>query len=147
MRGVIKRMKTKKTHETIKKELPESISEVFEEEDYLQICEEVKNAKDLKDSISLVKKYEDLLRNSNKKITNIVAKQGKMLKRFKDSDEFFDGIGLSRSNIYFKIRLYKFLCKFPALRNSTLKPSYFKNNFKIIKNVCMANADIFGEKK
>ena len=37
----------KKTPETIKKELLESILGVFEEENYLQICEEVKNAKDL----------------------------------------------------------------------------------------------------
>ena len=116
-------MKTIRTPETIKKELLESILEVFEEENYLQICEEVKNAKDLKDSISLVEKYEDLLKSSNKKIINIVAKQGELLKQFKDSDEFFDSISLSRSNIYFKIRLYKFLCKFPALRNSTHTPS------------------------
>ena len=147
LRGVTKRMKMKKTPETIKKELLESILEVFEEENYLQICEKVKNAKNLKDGISLVKKYEDLLKSSNKKIINIVAKQGELAKRFKDSDEFFDDVGLSRSNIYFKIRLYKFLCKFPALRNSTHRPSYFKNNFKIIKKVCKANADIFGEKK
>ena len=107
----------------------------------------MKNAKNLKDGISLVKKYEDLLKSSNKKIINIVPKQGNLLKRFKDSNEFFDGVGLSRSNIYFKIRLYKFLCKFPALRNSTLTSSYFKNNFKIIKKVCKANVDIIGEKK
>ena len=97
-------MKTKKTPETIKEELLASILEVFEEGDYLQICQEVKN-----------------------------AKEGELLKRLKDSDEFFDGVGFSRSNVYFKIRLYKFLCKFPALRNSTLTSSYFKNNFKILK--------------
>ena len=61
------------------------------------------------------------------------AKEGELLKRLKDSDEFFDGVGFSRSNVYFKIRLYKFLCKFPGLRNSTLTSSYFKNNFKILK--------------
>ena len=101
----------------------------------------------LKDGISLIKKYEDLLKSANKKILNIVGKQGELLKRFKDSDEFFDRVGLSRSNIYFKIRLYKFLCKFPALRNLTLTSSYFENNFKMIKKVCKTNADIFGEKK
>ena len=129
------------------KELLESILEVFKEENHLQICEELENAKDLRDSIYLVRKYEDLLKSSNKKIINIVAKQGELPKRFKDNDEFFDSVGLSRSNIYFKMRLYKFLCKFPALRNSTHTPSYFKNNFKIIKKVCNANVDIFGEKK
>ena len=73
MPGVTKRMKTKKTPETIKKEFLESILKVFEEENYLQICEEAKYAKDLKDSIFLIKKYEDLLKSSNKKIINIVA--------------------------------------------------------------------------
>ena len=82
-----------------------------------------------------------------KEIINVVGKQGELLKRFKDSDELFDGVSLSWSNIYFKIRLYKFLCKFPALRNSTLTSSYFKNNFKMIKKVCKANADVFDEKK
>ena len=32
----------------------------FEEENYLQICEEAKNLKDLKGCIFLVKKYEDI---------------------------------------------------------------------------------------
>ena len=57
----------------IKKELQLSVLEVFEEEDYLQMNEEVKNAKDLKDGIALVKKYEEL--GANKKIINIVANQ------------------------------------------------------------------------
>ena len=60
---------------------------------------------------------------------------------------FFNIIIYIYNNIYFKIRLYKFLCKFLALRNSNHTPSYFKNSFKIIKKVQEANADIFGEKK
>ena len=55
--------------------------------------------------------------------------------------------GLSRSNMYFKISLYKFLCKFPVLKKSTLTSSYFNSNFKLIKKVGKANANIFGEKK
>ena len=39
-------MKTKKTPETIKKELLESILKAFGEENYLQICEEAKNLKE-----------------------------------------------------------------------------------------------------
>ena len=128
-------MKQKKTPETIKKELLESILEVFEEDNYSQICEEVKNAKDLKGSIFLAKKYENLLKSLNKKIINIVAKKDKLLKRFKDSDEFFYGVDLSRSNTYIKIRLYKFLCKFPALTKLTITPSYFKSKLGIIKNL------------
>ena len=116
----------------IKKELQESILEVFKE-DNENLNEEVENVKSLNEGISLVKKYENLLKGANKKIINIVAKQGELLKRFKEDDEFFDCVGLSRSNICFKIRLFKFLCKFPVLKNSTLTPSYFKSNLKQIR--------------
>ena len=75
----------------------------------------------------MVKKYEDLLKGANRKVINIVGKQGELLKKFKDSDKFFDRVGLSQSNIYFKIGLYKFLRKFPILKKSTLTSSYFKS--------------------
>ena len=121
-------MNEKKTPEMLKKEL----LEVFEEED-LNMNEEIKNTKEVKDGISLVKKYEDLLKGANRKMINIVWKQGELLKRFKDYDKFFDSVGLSRSSIYFKTSLYKFLCKFPVLKNLTLTSSCFESNFK---NVC-----------
>ena len=92
--------------------------------------EEVKNAKELKDGIFLTRKYEDLLKGGNRKIINIVGKEGELLKRFKDSQYFLDCVGLSQTNIYFKISLYKILCKFPVLQNSTLTSSYFQSNFK-----------------
>ena len=98
----------------IKKELQASIIEVSEKEN-ANLNEEVKNTKEVKEGISLVKKYENLLKRANKKIINIVGKQGELLEIFKEEDEFFDCVGLSRSNIYFKIRLFKCLCKFPVL--------------------------------
>ena len=74
-----------------------SILEVFEEgEDYLLINEKVKNARKLKDGICLVKKYQDLLKGVNRKIINTVGKQGELLKRFLNSEEFFDCLGVSR---------------------------------------------------
>ena len=132
----------------IKKELLESVIEVSnKEENYLQLNEEVKNAKELKDGIALVNKYENLLKGVNKRSINTVRKQGQNLKTFKEQDDFVNCVDLSRSNIYFKIRLHKFLCKFPVLKNSTLTPSYFKSNFKLIKKVYKSNADVFGDKK
>ena len=103
-----------------------SILEVSEEEN--ANLKELKKAKEAKEGISLIKKYENLA-----KIINIVGKQGELFKRFKEEDEFFDCVDLSRSKIYFKIRLFKFLCKFPVLKNSTLTPSYFKSNLKQMK--------------
>ena len=106
----------------IKKKLQESILEVSEEEN-ANLNEEVKNSKSLNEGISLIKKYENLLKGANKKIINIVGKQDELPKRFKEEDEFFDCGGLSQSNIYFKMRLFKFFCKFPVLKNSILTPS------------------------
>ena len=141
MRGGVRKTNRKKTPEIIQKELQASILEVSEEEN-ANLKEELKKAKEAKEGISLIKKYENLA-----KIINIVGKQGELFKRFKEEDEFFDCVDLSRSKIYFKIRLFKFLCKFPVLKNSTLTPSYFKSNLKQIKKVCQANPDIVGNKR
>ena len=53
-----------------------------------------------------------------------------MLKTFKDTEGFFENVGLSRSTSYFKIGLYKFLKKYLASKNSSLSSHYFKNKFK-----------------
>ena len=69
----------------IKKELLTSLVEHSDgEEDYLELNEEVRNAKETRDGIALVKKYENVLKGTNKKIINIVGKQGEILKRFRD---------------------------------------------------------------
>ena len=75
MRSVTRNTKKKKTPEAIKQELLVSIIEIADEEDYIEMSEEVKNAKELKDAVSLVKKYEDLLKGANRKIINIVGKR------------------------------------------------------------------------
>ena len=141
MRGGIRKTNREKTPEIIKKKLQASILEVSEEEN-ANLKEELKKAKEAKEGISLIKKYENLA-----KIINIVGKQGELFKRFKEEDEFFDRVDQSRSKIYFKIRLFNFLCKFLVLKNSTLTPSYFKSNLKQIKKVCQANPDIVGNKR
>ena len=78
-------MNRKKTPEMIKKELQESILEVSEEEN-ANLNEEVKDVKSLNEGISLVQKYENVLKGANKKMINIVGKQGELLKRFKEED-------------------------------------------------------------
>ena len=83
----------------------------------MELNEEVRDSKEQQDGIDLVKEYEDLFRDANKEIINIVGKQGELLERFRDEDEFFDRVWLSRSNISFKISLYKFLRKLPLLKN------------------------------
>ena len=78
----------------------------------------------------IIRRYEDIIKTQNKKAIGYIAKQGEILKNFKDTQNFFDNVGQSKSTIYFKISLYKFLKKYPLLKRSTLQSIYFKNNFK-----------------
>ena len=78
----------------------------------------------------IIRRYEDIIKTQNKKAIGYIAKQGEILKIFKDTQNFFDNVGQSKSTIYFKISPYKFLKKYPLLKTSTLQSIYFKNNFK-----------------
>ena len=75
-----------------------------------------------------------LLKHKIKK--QLVIMVGRLLEKFKDTENFFDNIDQSRSTIYFKISLYKFLKKYSLLKISVLQSSYFKNNFKATKVIC-----------
>ena len=74
-----------------------------------------------------LKKFEDLLKGTNRKILNILGKQGELFKKFKESDTFFSC--QSCVNVYITI-----------LKKSTITSSYFKSNFKLIKKVCQTDA-------
>ena len=128
----IKRMKMsvarnetkKKSPQAIKQELLASIIEILDKHDSL-LNEKARNVKEAKEAILIIKKYERLLKEQHREIINILGK-------FRERDEVFSRVGLSRSSIYFKIRLHKFLCKFPVLKQLTLTSSYCKSNFKSI---------------
>ena len=69
MHGVARKTSKKKTPELIKQKLLASLVEHLDGEGYyLELNEEIRNAKELQDAIDLVKKYEDLLKAANKKI-------------------------------------------------------------------------------
>ena len=71
MQDVVRRLKKNKIPEIVKQELIASIAEFSNgEEDYLELDEKVKNAKEPQDGIVLVKKYEKLLKGTNKKNYN-----------------------------------------------------------------------------
>ena len=61
-------------------------------------------------------KYKLLLKGENKKMVGMVGNQERFLKNLKKSDNFFNHVGLSWSNIFFNIRLHKILTKFSVLR-------------------------------
>lgn len=55
--------------------------------------------------------YNELIKTQNKRVTDYVWKQGKLLKEFRERNKF---------RIYFKIGLYKFLKKCPALKSHVI---------------------------
>lgn len=64
----------------------------------------VKYAKDNKEVVVIINKLEHVLKGQNQKTINIAGQQGELLKQFMQSNVFFEGVGKTRSNIYFKTR-------------------------------------------
>ena len=89
----------------------------------------------------MIRPYEDIIKTQNKKAIGYIDKQGELLKKLKDIQNLFDNVGQSKSIIYFKISLYKFLRKYPLLKTSTSQSSYIK--IKAIKAGCKENPTFF----
>lgn len=64
----------------------------------------VRYAKDNKEVVVIINKLEDVLKGQNQKTINIAGQQGELLKQFMQSNVFFEGVGKTRSNIYFETR-------------------------------------------
>ena len=131
---VAKTIKRKKNTEIVKEEL-------------LKLLRESDTVGESDFDINKIKHYDEIIKTGNKNTIRCESIQGQMLKKFKDNKGFVENTGISRSTIYFKTGLYKFLKKYPALKNSSLSSHYFRNNFKIIKTVCKSNEELFTKKK
>ena len=83
------------------------------------------------------------MKTQNKKVISYVTKQGMILKKFRDTEQFFLNGGQSKTIIHFKMGLHKFMKKYPALKRPTLSSNYFKNNFNVIKTVCRNSVTLF----
>ena len=116
---MLKNTSKKKTKETVKDELLNSLMKKNKMEE--QGLEEMANIiADPKEAIRMIKHYEQMVKTQNKKVINIFGRQGQLLKKFKDNKNLFKTTCQSKSTIYFKIRLNKFLKKFPVLKKLTL---------------------------
>ena len=98
------------SNETIKRELLNLLQEndnVKEQE----LNETGKNVHNSQEAVVIIRCYEDIIKAQNKKAIGYIGKQGELLKKFKDTENFFDNVHQCRSTIYFKMSLYKFLKK------------------------------------
>ena len=81
------------------------------------------NTNEPEKAIDTVKRYEDVLKDQNKQIINMLGKQRKLLKRFKESDGFFDNVVLSRYHVYaaFKLKQIYTDSKYIRIHIKTIK--------------------------
>ena len=123
---MVSKSKTKKkTNESIKRELLNSLKENDDAEEH-GFSKTANNVNNSQEAIVIIRRYEEIIKTQNKKAIGHIGKQEELLKKFKKTENFFYSIGQSRSTIYFKISLNKFLKKYPLLETSNLHSSSFK---------------------
>ena len=96
----------------------------------------IKNTGDPNDTIELVKKIDKLMKCSKNNILMLAYHQGKVFRKFKKNDKFFNAVtefGISKTAINFKTDV---MDQYSGMRKSSISLFYLKNNFRMIKNVC-----------
>ena len=95
--------------------------------------EETNAVNNLTEAIEVINHFEEIIKTQHKKVIQYIYKQGGILKMFKETENFFDGTGQSRSTVYFKIAVYKLLKKTLVSKNQYYYRVIFRNNLKTIK--------------
>ena len=140
---VKKTIRKKKTNETIKQQLLSSLKQNDEIEDP-GLDETGNKTNDPLKAVAITNRYTDISKTQNKRAIGYKGKQGQPIKKFRDTVQFLEIVGQSKSTIHFKMGLHKFLKKY--LKKSTLSTNYFKNNFKeVIKTICKNNVKLFSQ--
>ena len=85
---VSKSINTKKTSETIKQELPNSLQENDNVEEK-ELNETANNINNSQEAIVTICSYEDIIKTQDKKVIRYISKHGELLKKFKDTENFF----------------------------------------------------------
>ena len=91
---VSKSITKKKTNETVKRELLNSLQENDDVEEQ-GLNETAKNVKNSQEAIIIIRRYEDIIKTHSKKAIGYIGKQGKLSKKFKDTEHLFDNVGQS----------------------------------------------------
>ena len=108
---MVSKSKTKKkSNETIKRELLNSLKENDDVEEQ-GLNETANNVNNSQEAIAIIRRYMEIIKKKNKKAIGYTGKQGELLKKFKDTEIFFYNAGQSKSTIYFKILLDELLKK------------------------------------
>ena len=89
--------------------------------------------------IRIIKDYEHIIRSKKKRILNAAYRKGLLLKNFKNSnklEQMLQKIEVSKSTVYFKLKLLKLLEKNPKIQYLSLSLNLFKDYVETFKEVC-----------
>ena len=120
----------KKTVEAIKWELLNSLQENDDAEEQ-GLNETANNVKNSKEAILMTNRYEGIIKTQNEKAIGYNGKQGQLFKKFKDTENFCNNVGHSRSTTYFKYLFINYWRNTLCFKN----PSYSQFILKIIINL------------
>ena len=95
---VSKSITKKEGNETIKRELLNSLQENADVEEQ-GLNETVNNVNNSQEAILTIYRYEGNIKTQDKKAVEYIGKQGQLLRKFKDTEHFFDKVGQSSSTI------------------------------------------------
>ena len=123
-------MVSKKTVEAIKWELLNSLQENDDAEEQ-GLNETANNVKNSKEAILMTNRYEGIIKTQNEKAIGYNGKQGQLFKKFKDTENFCNNVGHSRSTTYFKYLFINYWRNTLCFKN----PSYSQFILKIIINL------------
>ena len=112
---VVKTARQKKTSEAVKQELLNSIKvdDDLEDPDIDATADTIANPLE---AIRVIQHYEKIMELQNKRAIGYVGKQGQLLEKFRETEQFIENAGQEQSTVYFKIGLYKFLKKYLTLK-------------------------------
>ena len=117
---VLESITKKKTNKNIKQEFLNSWQENDDVEEQ-GLKGTANNANNSQKATLIINHQENIIKTQNQKTIEYIGKQGQLLKKVKDTEHCFDNVVQSRSTVYFKISLNKFLKKYPLLKKSTLQ--------------------------
>ena len=89
---VLKSKIKKKANKNIKREMLNSLKENDDVEDQ-GLNETANNVNNTQEAITIIRRYEEIIKTQNEKAIGYTGKQGELLKKFKDTENIFDKIG------------------------------------------------------
>ena len=146
LKGVTDNRKVKRlSKQEMKKKLLDlmTIGEIVEFDDLNKEAEEVQ---DQEKAVIIIERYGNIIKTKRNGIINVAYHQGQVFKRLKEKETFaklVSELGIHKTTIICKIKVFKLCKKYSKLLTSSIGLGFFKNYYKDIKAICEENEKDF----